>query len=208
MLLYVVTDRSWLGESSLKEQVEDTLKAGASFVQLREKNLPFEEFLKRAKEIKNITDQYKVPFVINDNVDLAIECNADGVHVGQGDMQARNVRKLIGEDKILGVSASTVKEATEAQKNGADYIGVGAIFATSTKEEAKVISMDTLKDICKAVSIPVVAIGGINENNVLQLKGTGVHGISVISAIFSKENIYDATKKLYHLATEMVEYEI
>lgn len=208
MLLYVVTDRTWLGENSLIEQVEDTIKAGATFVQLREKNLPFEEFLKKAKEIKNITDKYKVPFVINDNVEVAIKCNADGVHVGQEDMNAKNVRNLIGEDKILGVSAGTVKEAKAAEKNGADYIGVGAIVSTSTKEEAKVVSMETLKDICDAVSIPVVAIGGINEENVLKLKGSGVDGICVISAIFSKENIYDATKKLYDLASEMVEYEV
>ncbi|MGO1712965.1 MAG: thiamine phosphate synthase, partial [Senegalia sp. (in: firmicutes)] len=131
MLLYVVTDRTWLGENSLVDQVEDTLKAGATFIQLREKDLPFEDFLKEAKEIKVITDRYKLPFVINDNVEVAIKCNADGVHVGQEDMNARNVRNLIGEDKILGVSASTVKEAKAAQENGADYIGVGAIVSTS-----------------------------------------------------------------------------
>lgn len=208
MLLYVVTDRTWLGENSLVDQVEDTLKAGATFIQLREKDLPFEDFLKEAKEIKVITDRYKLPFVINDNVEVAIKCNADGVHVGQEDMNARNVRNLIGEDKILGVSASTVKEAKAAEENGADYIGVGAIVSTSTKEEAKVVSMDTLKDICHAVSIPVVAIGGINEENVLKLKGSGVDGICVISAIFSKENIYDATKNLYNLASQMVSYEV
>lgn len=208
MLLYVVTDRTWLGENSLVDQVEDTLKAGATFIQLREKDLPFEDFLKEAKELKNVTDRYKVPFVINDNVEVAIKCNADGVHVGQEDMNARNVRNLIGEDKILGVSASTVKEAKAAEENGADYIGVGAIVSTSTKEEAKVVSMDTLKDICHAVSIPVVAIGGINEENVLKLKGSGVDGICVISAIFSKENIYDASKKLYNLSSKMVSYEV
>ncbi|MGO1369060.1 MAG: thiamine phosphate synthase [Senegalia sp. (in: firmicutes)] len=208
MLLYVVTDRTWLGENSLVDQVEDTLKAGATFIQLREKDLPFEDFLKEAKEIKVITDRYKLPFVINDNVEVAIKCNADGVHVGQEDMNARNVRNLIGEDKILGVSASTVKEAKAAEENGADYIGVGAIVSTSTKEEAKVVSMDTLKDICHAVSIPVVAIGGINEENVLKLKGSGVDGICVISAIFSKENIYDASKKLYNLSSKMVSYEV
>lgn len=208
MLLYVVTDRTWLGENSLVDQVEDTLKAGATFIQLREKDLPFEDFLKEAKELKNVTDRYKLPFVINDNVEVAIKCNADGVHVGQEDMNARNVRNLIGEDKILGVSASTVKEAKAAEENGADYIGVGAIVSTSTKEEAKVVSMDTLKDICHAVSIPVVAIGGINEENVLKLKGSGVDGICVISAIFSKENIYDASKNLYDLASQMVDYEV
>jgi len=208
MLLYVVTDRTWLGENSLVDQVEDTLKAGATFIQLREKDLPFEDFLKEAKELKNVTDRYKVPFVINDNVEVAIKCNADGVHVGQEDMNARNVRNLIGEDKILGVSASTVKEAKAAEENGADYVGVGAIVSTSTKEEANVVSMNTLKDICHTVSIPVVAIGGINEENVLKLKGSGVDGICVISAIFSKENIYDATKNLYDLASQMVSYEV
>ncbi|NBI07148.1 thiamine phosphate synthase [Senegalia massiliensis] len=208
MLLYVVTDRTWLGENSLIEQVEDTLKAGATFIQLREKDFPFEDFLKEAKEIKNITDRYKVPFVINDNVDIAMKCGADGVHVGQGDMNAKNARNIIGEDKILGVSASTVEQAKIAEENGADYIGVGSAFKTNTKSDVNVISMDTLKDICNSVSIPVVAIGGINEENIFNLKNTDIDGICVISAIFSKENIYDATKKLYDLASKMVNYEV
>ncbi len=208
MLLYVVTDRSWLGENSLKDQVEDTLKAGASFIQVREKELPFDEFLREAREIKNITDKYNIPFVINDNIEVAIQSNADGVHIGQDDMPARDVRKLIGQDKILGVSAATVKDAKLAEENGADYIGVGAMFSTDTKQDANVISMDTLKDICNSVSIPVVAIGGINEKNVPMLKNSGVDGICLISAIFSKENIYEATKKLYDLSVDMVDYEI
>lgn len=208
MLLYVVTDRSWLGENSLKDQVEDTLKAGASFIQVREKELPFDEFLREAIEIKNITDKYNIPFVINDNIEVAIQSNADGVHIGQDDMPAPDVRKLIGQDKILGVSAATVKDAKLAEENGADYIGVGAMFSTDTKQDANVISMDTLKDICNSVSIPVVAIGGINEKNVPMLKNSGVDGICLISAIFSKENIYEATKKLYDLSVDMVDYEI
>lgn len=208
MLLYVVTDRTWLGENSLVEQVEDTLKAGATFIQLREKDFPFEDFLKEAKEIKDVTDRYKVPFVINDNVDIAMKCGADGVHVGQGDMNAKNARNIIGEDKILGVSASTVEQAKIAEENGADYIGVGSAFKTNTKSDVNVISMDTLKDICNSVSIPVVAIGGINEENIFNLKNTDIDGICVISAIFSKENIYAATKRLYDLASKMVNYEV
>ena len=204
MALYVITDRSWTLESSLEEQVEETLKGGATFLQLREKNLSFDEFLSQAKQIKKLTDKYNIPFVINDSLEIAIESNADGVHIGQGDMNARQVRKLIGNDKILGVSANTVETAILAEKNGADYIGVGAVFKTSTKEDANLISMEVVKDICNSVSIPVVAIGGINEKTALNLKGSGVDGICVISAIFVKENIYEATKDLYNLTKEII----
>lgn len=204
MLLYVITDRTWVGESSLTTQVEEALKGGATFIQLREKNLPFDEFLNQAKEIKNLVGKYNVPFVINDNVEIAIKSNADGVHIGQNDMDAKEVRKLIGKDKILGVSANTVEDAKLAEENGADYIGVGAVCKTNTKEDANVISMDVVKDICKTVSIPVVAIGGINEDTAMALKGSGVDGICCISAVFGKENIYEATKHLHKLAKEIV----
>ena len=204
MILYAITDRSWTMESSLEEQVEETLKGGATFLQLREKSLSFDEFLGQAKVIKKLTDKYGIPFVINDNVEIAIESNADGVHIGQGDMSAREVRKLIGTDKILGVSANTVETAILAEENGADYIGVGAVFKTNTKGDANLISMEVVKDICNAVSIPVVAIGGINEKTALKLKGSGVDGICVISAIFAKKNIYEATKDLYNLAKEII----
>lgn len=204
MLLYVITDRSWIGERSLEEQVEETLKGGATFIQLREKNLVFEEFLNQAKKIKLLTDKYNIPFVINDNVEIAIKSDADGIHIGQEDMNARDVRVLIGKDKILGVSANTVEAAKLAEKHGADYIGVGAVFNTSTKEDAKVVCMDILKDICNSVTIPVVAIGGINETTIMNLKGSGIHGICAISAVFAKQDVYEATKNLYRLAKEII----
>lgn len=204
LLLYVVTDREWVGKSSFEEQIEETLKGGATFLQLREKNLSFNEFLEQANKVKKITDKYKVPFVINDNVEVAMKSNADGVHIGQGDMNAKEVRTLIGDKKILGVTASTVITAKLAEADGADYIGVGAVFKTNTKEDAEIISMDTIKNICKSVSIPVVAIGGINESRVLALKDSGIDGICCISAIFAKENIYEATKNLYYLAKEVI----
>ena len=204
MLLYVITDRTWLGERSLEEQVEETLKGGATFIQLREKELSLDEFLIQAKQIKEITNKYNVPFVINDNVDVAIESDADGVHIGQGDMNAKVVRNLIGRGKILGVSANTVEAAKLAEKDGADYIGVGAVFKTNTKEDADTVPVDTIKDICNSVSIPVVAIGGINEKTVSDLKGSGIDGICCISAIFAKDDIYEATKNLLNLAEEII----
>lgn len=208
MLLYVVTDRTWLGNHSLAVQVEEAIKGGASFVQLREKNISHGEFVKLATSVKKVTDQHKIPFVINDNIEVAKAVNADGVHIGQDDIDAKTARKLLGQKKIIGVSAKTVEEALRAQRDGADYIGSGAIFTTSTKKDANVISIDTLKEICQAVSIPVVAIGGIQESNVLKLKGTGISGISVISAIFSKPDIFIATKKLRVLSGEIVDYEV
>ncbi len=204
MLLYVVTDRTWLGENLLTSQVEDTIKAGATFIQLREKDMSLDDFIREARDIKVLTDRYQVPFVINDNVEVAMAVNADGVHVGQSDMEASRVRSLIGKDKILGVSAQTVEQAVTAEKMGADYIGVGAVFATSTKTDANEMSFGTIKAICEKVSIPVVAIGGIDEDNIFQLKGSGVHGVAVISAIFSKPDIYSAAQKLYSLSKEMV----
>ena len=166
MILYAVTDRKWTGRQSLAKQVESALKGGATCVQLREKNLDYEGFLAEAVEINKLCKKYKVPFIVNDNVEIAIKSGADGVHVGQDDMQAGDVRKKIGDDMILGVSAHNVNEALTAEKNGADYIGAGAVFGTSTKTNVSAMSYDTLKDICFAVSIPVVAIGGINENNI------------------------------------------
>jgi thiamine-phosphate pyrophosphorylase len=204
MLLYVVTDRTWLGENQLKNQVEDIIRAGATFVQLREKDMPYDQFVQEAKEIKKVTDKYKVPFVINDNINIAIDVDADGVHVGQSDMSAVEVRKLIGNDKILGVSVQNVEQAMIAQESGADYVGVGAVFNTSTKEDANSVSHETLKEICNSISIPVVAIGGINEGNIMQLKGTGVDGVAVISAIFAKRDVYKATCDLLKLSSEMV----
>jgi len=203
-LLYVVTDRTWLGENKLEDQVEEIIKSGATFIQLREKELDFDSFVSQGKKIKEVTDKYNIPFVVNDNIDVAMAIDADGVHVGQGDMEAKECRKLLGKEKIIGVSAQTVEQAVLAEKDGADYIGVGAIFSTSTKADAENVSLDTLKEICSAVSIPVVAIGGINEKNILQLKGTGISGVAVVSAIFAAKDIKKATENLLILAKEIV----
>lgn len=204
LLLYAVTDRSWLGEQTLYQQVEEALQGGATFVQLREKELEEEAFLQEAVEIKELCRRYHVPFVIDDNVELARKVDADGVHVGQNDMEAGNVRALLGEDKILGVSAQTVEQAVLAEQRGADYLGVGAVFHTDSKADAQAVSYETLKAICQAVQIPVVAIGGIGKGNVLELKGSGICGVAVISAIFGADKIREATAELKALTQEMV----
>ena len=203
MQLYAVTDRKWLDGRALEHDVEECLKGGATFIQLREKNMDDESLLKEAFFIKDLCRKYNVPFVIDDNVDVAIKCNADGVHVGQNDMEAGDVRAKIGPDKILGVSAHTVEEAVTAEKRGADYLGVGAVFSTTTKLDACAVSTETLREICNAVSIPVVAIGGISHDNILQLKGTGVDGVAVISALFAQKDIRKATEDLRKLSEEM-----
>lgn len=205
MLLYVVTDRTWLGDHKLEVQVEQIVKAGATFLQLREKDMDYETFVREGLFIKKITDQYKIPFVINDNIEVALAVNADGVHVGQSDLNVKDVRALLGNDKIIGVSAQTVQQALLAESQGADYIGVGAVFSTTTKNNAEDVSYETLKEICNSVSIPVVAIGGINENNMLQLKGSKVDGVAIISAIFAKSDVVKATNELLELAKTMVE---
>lgn len=196
LLLYAVTDRSWLGEETLYAQVEKTLRGGATFLQLREKELDEESFLKEAIEIQGLCRAYQVPFVINDNVDIALSMNADGVHVGQKDMEAGDVRAKLGPDKIIGVSAQTVEQAKAAQAHGADYLGVGAVFPTGTKLDATEVDYGTLKAICEAVTIPVVAIGGITADNVKELAGSGIDGIAVISAIFAQKDIEGATRAL------------
>ena len=206
MILYAITDRSWLGEKSLAQEVEEAIKGGATFIQVREKNLAFDEFLSIAKDVKKITDKYKVPFVINDNVDIAVEADADGVHIGQGDEVINEARKKLDKDKIIGLSVHTVEEALNAQKNGADYIGVGAVFNTSSKSDASSVDLDTLKEICASVDIPVVAIGGINEDNILELKGSGIDGVAIISAIFAKTDIQKAAKSLFNLSSQVVSY--
>ena len=196
LLLYAVTDRTWLNGETLYKQVEEAIKGGVTFVQLREKNLDEKSFLNEALEIQILCKKYNIPFVINDNVEIARKINADGVHVGQSDMKAENVRAILGNDKILGVSAQTVEQALYAQKEGADYIGVGAVFPTGSKLDADNVSLDTLKEICSAVNIPVVAIGGIGIDNVSKLKNSGITGIAVISAIFASDDIELATKNL------------
>ena len=204
MLLYAVTDRAWVGRQSLYEQVESALKGGATCVQLREKELDDETFLKEAMELADLCRRYDVPFFINDNVDIAIQCQADGIHVGQEDMQAAKVRQKVGEDMIIGVSVHSVEEALEAVKNGADCLGVGAVFSTSTKTDVDVLPKEMLRDICAAVDIPVVAIGGISKTNIKELAGTGVDGVALVSAIFAAEDIEDECKVLRKLSEEMV----
>ena len=196
MLLYAVTDRAWVGTKSLYEQVKEALENGVTCVQLREKELNESDFLKEAKQISTLCKEYKVPFIVNDNVNIAIACKADGIHIGQEDMELTNVRKLVGEDMIIGVSAHTVEEAIKAQDGGADYIGIGAVFATSTKTDVDVLSFETLRSICEAVDIPTVAIGGIKKDNICKLKGSGIDGVAVVSAIFAAKDIATATKEL------------
>ena len=201
LLLYAVTDGTWVKEgSTLINDVETALRAGATFLQLREKSeahpLAPDELLKEAVAMGELARRYNVPYVIDDDVGLAIQCGADGVHVGQSDMAAKNVRALIGKDKILGVSAQTAEQALLAQSQGADYLGVGAVFPTGTKTDADAVSLETLKRICEAVTIPVVAIGGISEKNISMLGGTGVCGAAVVSAIFAADDIALATKTL------------
>lgn len=204
LLLYAVTDRAWLGKQTLYEQVEQALKGGATFVQLREKELDSKAFLEEAVQIQGLCRKYQIPFVINDNVGIALKINADGVHVGQDDMEAGNVRALLGKDKILGVSVQTVEQAVLAEQSGADYLGVGAVFHTGSKADAADVSHETLKAICKAVKIPVVAIGGIGKQNVLELRGSGICGIAVISAIFAAQDIQSATAELKQLTKQVV----
>ena len=196
MLLYAVTDRAWVGTKSLYEQVKEALENGVTCVQLREKELDESDFLKEAKQISTLCKEYKVPFIVNDNVNIAIACKADGIHIGQEDMELKSVRKLVGEDMIIGVSAHTVEEAIKAQEGGADYIGIGAAFATSTKTDVDVLSFETLRSICEAVDIPTVAIGGIKKDNICKLKGSGIDGVAVVSAIFAANDIATATKEL------------
>jgi thiamine-phosphate pyrophosphorylase len=197
--LYLVTDRGLLQGRSLEKAVEEAILGGVTLVQLREKDIDTRDFYNIALKIKAITSKYNVPLIINDRVDIALAVDADGVHVGQSDMEAKIVRKLIGEEKIIGVSARNLDEAMEAEKQGADYLGVGAIFGTTTKKDAKNVSIEELKRIKSTVSIPVVAIGGISKENVSLLKDTGIEGISVISAILAEENIKEASKNLKHL---------
>jgi thiamine-phosphate pyrophosphorylase len=207
LLLYAVTDRTWLKGRPLADAVEEALQAGVTCLQLREKNLGYHSFLQLAREIKTITGRYNVPLIINDHVEIAMACQADGVHVGQEDMEATEVRKIIGSDKILGVSVQTAEQAIKAEQNGADYLGVGAVFSTATKPDAGLVSYETLQEICNAVSIPVVAIGGINQDNAMRLAGTGIAGIAVVSAIFAQEDIAAEVKKLRQAASRMVSHE-
>ena len=205
LLLYAVTDRRWLADGeTLYQVVEQAIDGGVTFVQLREKGLAKDLFLEEAREIKKLCNARKIPFVINDSVDIALAMDADGVHVGQSDMEAGDVREKLGPDKIIGVSAQTVEQAKLAEAHGADYLGVGAVFATGSKDDAVEVGPQTLRDICQAVSIPVIAIGGISKENVSQLTGSGICGIAVISAIFAQKDVKAASKELHDLMAEMV----
>ncbi|WP_295759450.1 thiamine phosphate synthase [uncultured Oscillibacter sp.] len=204
MLLYAVTDRAWTGKQTLYEQVEAALKGGVTCVQLREKELDKTAFLQEAKELCALCRRYGVPFLVNDNVEIAIACGADGIHVGQEDLTAGEVRRRVGENMILGVSVHTVEEACQAVRDGADYLGLGAVFPTSTKTDVEQMSNETLRAICDAVDVPIVAIGGINRGNILKLAGSGVDGVALVSAIFSAEDIERTCRELRAMSEEMV----
>lgn len=203
MALYAVTDRSWLKDEAISKKVEEAIKGGATFIQLREKQISKENLIKEAEAVKRITDKYKIPFVINDNVEVAIAVNADGVHIGQEDEDLVVVRNKLGPDKIIGVSAHNLKEALKAEENGADYLGVGAVFSTATKKNVINISYEEIENICSNIKIPVVAIGGISKENIIELKGRGLSGVAVVSAIFAEENIEAAAKKMLMLSKKI-----
>jgi len=203
LLLYAVSDRGWTGEKTLVQQIEDALKGGITMLQLREKELGYDDFLEEAMEIKALCSKYDVPLIINDNVDIAIKCGADGVHVGQSDTDAAEARRLLGRGKIIGVTAKTPEQAVLAERAGADYLGVGAMFSTSTKLDTSCIGPDALGPVAAAVSIPVCAIGGINMDNMRLLKGRGAAGVALVSAIFSADDITQRSRELLALAGEV-----
>lgn len=196
MAVYAVTDRAWLDGRSLIDVTEQALTGGVTCIQLREKELDRESFMQEAISMKALCSRYKVPFIVNDDVDIAIECKADGIHIGQHDMEASKVRELAGPDMLLGVSAQTVEQAVKAERDGADYLGVGAVFSTGTKADADDVSYSELKAICEAVSIPVVAIGGINAGNIKELKGSGIDGVAVVSAVYAAKDPKAAAEEL------------
>lgn len=200
LLLYAVTDRAWTGQRCLLEQVEAALRGGATMVQLREKTLDQTAFLQEAVEMAKCCKAYGVPLIVNDNVDVALQSGADGVHLGQGDLAPGDVRRRVGPDFIIGVSAHTEAEAVEAQRNGADYLGVGAVFPTATKGDVTAMPYERLQAICAAVNIPVVAIGGITRDNVTGLSGSGVAGVAVVSALFAEDDPQRAAAELLELA--------
>lgn len=204
MRLYIVTDRSWLGTHTLEEDVRAAIEGGATFLQIREKDLEHDAFVNEARKLRTLAKAAGIPYVVNDAVDVALEADADGVHIGQSDGSVAEVRKRLGQDKILGVSAQTLEQALSAEAQGADYLGVGAVFSTSTKTDAKEVSFETLAAICSSVKIPVVAIGGIGEKNLLALSGSGVDGVAVISAVFAQQDIRAAAERIRNLSEKMV----
>lgn len=204
LLLYAVTDRHWLNGRTLLEVVRESLDGGVTMLQLREKTLEEGAFLEEARALQALCRERHVPFIVNDNVDIARAMGADGVHVGQSDMEALDVRAKLGPDKIIGVSAHSVEEALLAEKHGADYLGVGAMFPTGSKADVQELPYETLKEICAAVSIPVVAIGGISQENVAKLAGSDICGVAVISAIYAAKNIKSAAEELKAAAEAML----
>ncbi|MFR8087356.1 MAG: thiamine phosphate synthase [Lachnospirales bacterium] len=202
--LYAVTDRTWLGGTSLSWAVKQALAGGITLLQLREKNLTDRKMLQEAQELLPLCHQHGVPLIINDRVQVALDAGADGVHLGQGDMSPREARAILGPDAIIGVSARTVESAQKAEQEGADYLGVGAVFSTSTKTDAKNISLETLRQIARVVHIPVVAIGGIGPDNILELLGCGIQGVAVVSSIFAQKNIAQAASHLRALSEQII----
>lgn len=204
LLLYAVTDRAWTGKQTLLEQIESALKGGVTLVQLREKQLDFDEFVAEAVKVRELCKKYNVPLIINDNIDVALKSGADGVHVGQEDMSVADIRKLVGDDMIIGATAKTVEQAQTAEAEGADYIGVGAVFPSPTKTNAIRITVEKLKEICSSVSIPAVAIGGISKSNMHEVTGGGMKGVALVSAIFAAEDIENECKLLKTIAAKAV----
>lgn len=205
LILYAVTDRAWVGKQSLYEQIEEALSGGVTCLQLREKSLDKESFIKEAIEVKKLCDKYSVPLIINDDVEVALKSKADGVHVGIEDLPVSKIRKLAGKDFIIGATAKTVEQAKKAESEGADYLGVGAVFPSPTKKNAIRITNEQLNEICNAVSIPAVAIGGIDLSNIDSIKGSNINGIAVVSAIFGADDIKEAAIKLKSKAISVVE---
>ena len=204
LLLYAVTDRAWVGRQTLLEQIEDALQGGVTMVQLREKELPEDAFTAEAMEVKALCHRYGVPLLIDDNVDVALKSGADGVHVGIEDTPVAEIRARAGRDFIIGATAKTVAQARAAQAAGADYLGVGAVFPSPTKKNAVRITVEQLRDICGSVTIPAVAIGGISLDNIRELRGGGMRGVAVISALFGADDIAGAARALKQEALSAV----
>lgn len=202
--LYAVTDRTWLGNETLYEQVEKALEGGATLVQLREKELPEADVQKEAEELLELCHRYGVKLILDDDVELTAKVGADGVHIGQSDMELAHAREILGPDKIIGVTAKTVEQAKSAEAGGADYLGSGAVFGSTTKKDAIPMKHELLEEICHSVKIPVVAIGGITAENVLQLKGRGIAGVAVVSGIFACEDIEAGTRHLGELVEQII----
>ena len=204
LLLYAVTDRAWVGRLTLLEQIEAALKNGVTLLQLREKRLPEEQLVAEAIQVKELCRRYQVPLIINDNVNAALKSGADGVHVGVDDLPVKEIRRRAGKGFIIGATAKTVEQAKQAEQAGADYLGVGAVFPSPTKKSAIRITVEQLREICGSVSIPVAAIGGITEQNIVQLAGSGADGFAVVSAVFGADDPGAAAGRLLKLARELV----